>query len=149
MNSTFITSADDREAKIRAMELERRHRMRKRLCNEVETMLSHGESDGLMWTGTQTDLMEALHLAYIYGRMTNDDGELVNFSELVKMACNVLHVKEPRNPWAKVGRAGVRKGVRRSSLMKRYNALIDKDPKAQPLRQFVVRKQTTELVTVV
>jgi hypothetical protein len=36
--------------------------LRQRLCEEVEWVLSHDTCDELLWTGTLTDLMEALHM---------------------------------------------------------------------------------------
>jgi hypothetical protein len=137
MKNTLITLADGHEAEVRAMERERRNMLRQRLCEEVEWVLSHDACDELLWTGTLTDLMEALHMTYVYGRMTDEEGELLTFKAMVRMACGVLHVKEPRNPWAKVGRANTRKGVHRSTFMQRYGLIIDQKPAERPLRRYV------------
>lgn len=91
------------------------------LAEEVARLLmNHKEREGLHWKGTMTDLMEALHMTYETGRLTNDEGICVSFLSIVRYVCLLLHVNIPYNPYELAARGTRRKGRQMTSYLDRY-----------------------------
>ena len=90
------------------------------LAQEVMALLSHHENEGLHWTGTSIDLMEALHLAYETGLLEDDEGTCLPFTLIVGRACRLLHVPQPSNPYECASRGSRRKGRKMPSFIDRY-----------------------------
>ena len=90
------------------------------LAQEVLNLLTHREDEGLQWTGTNIDLMEALHLAYETGSLQDDEGICLTFTTIVCRACTLLHVSQPSNPYECASRGCRRKGRRMQSFLCRY-----------------------------
>ena len=91
-----------------------------RVADEVRQLLSHNEGEGLKWRGTNVDLMEALHVAYSTGILTDENGICLSFSHIVGRACSVLHMAVPSNPYETAARGRRRKGRLMSTYMDRY-----------------------------
>jgi hypothetical protein len=95
-----------------------------RLAEEVRSMLHQNERERLHWTGTTTDLMEALHVAFDTGLLTNDEGDPMSFMQIVRQACRILHHRMPGNPYDAAMRGTRRKGVLRHNYADRYCYLL-------------------------
>ena len=106
-----------------------RHEVESRLVDEVARLLSHEPEEGLGWQGSGIDLMEALHVVFATGMLEDDDGCMLQFRAIVRRACSVLHVREPRNPYELAAKASRRKGIRRSTFMRRYQLRLGRDDK--------------------
>lgn len=110
-----------------------RHQVESHLANEVARLLNRSDSEGLHWQGSVTDLMEALHVAYTTGIITTQEGLIAPFHDIVRQACQVLHIKEPHNPYECAARGSRRKCMRNSPYMSRYTRRLSDDPQAEPL----------------
>lgn len=95
-----------------------------RLAEEVRSLLKQDERERLHWTGTTTDLIEALHVASDTGLVTDDEGNPLSFMQIVKRACLILHHRVPGNPYDTAMRGHRRKGVLRHNYEDRYCYLV-------------------------
>ena len=95
-----------------------------KLASEIEQLLTHTEQEGLRWKGTRIDLMEALHLAYETGLLQDESGISMKFTTLVRLACQLLHVSPPSNPYECASRGRRRKGMLMNSYLERYLLLL-------------------------
>ncbi len=114
-----------------------RHEVESRLANEVECLLSHTNEEQLRWNGTRSDLMEALYVVFCTGLLEDDEGCQLHFSHIVSRACSLLHVVPPRNPYETAARARRRKGLNRSTFMRRYELRLCRQEKTPFLRQII------------
>ena len=100
--------------------------------------------------GSQTDLMEALHTAYLFGNLHNDQGQPCTFKEIVNHACRRLFAHPvPSNPTALASRGRYRKGVKRQSFFDRYCLLQSHGKGCRPLLQLVSKapeRHSTSLI---
>lgn len=112
-----------------------RHEVESRLAGEVASLLRREPREGLSWRGSSKDLMEALHAAFTTGMIADDgddgDGGTLPFRQMVRRACGVLHVSEPRNPYEAAARGERRKGLRRTPFIERYRRSLNR-PGATP-----------------
>lgn len=97
-----------------------RHEVEARLAGEVDSLLNRQPAEGLAWRGSSKDLMEALHTAFTTGMIADEGGGTLPFRQMVRRACGVLHVREPRNPYEAAARGERRKGLRSTPFMQRY-----------------------------
>ncbi len=104
-----------------------RHEVESKLVGEVARLLSHEPEEGLGWNGTGLDLMEALHVVFATGMLEDDEGCMLQYRSIVGRACRVLHVREPRNPYEVAAKAARRKGIRRTTFMRRYQLKLGRD----------------------
>lgn len=122
MNTMKNTMATERQKMRREAE--------QRLAAEVGELLQHNEQEGLHWSGTSIDLMEALHVAYATGELTDEMGICLSFSTIVRHACLVLHTPMPRNPYETASRGSRRKGRLMNTYMDRYQLRLSKGGRA-------------------
>ena len=119
-----------------------RHEVESRLAGEVASLLRRNPAEGLSWRGSSKDLMEALHAAFTTGMIADDgggDGDddgTLSFRQMVRRACGVLHVSEPRNPYEAAARAKRRKGLRRTPFIERYRRSLNR-PGATPFLDMI------------
>ncbi len=78
-----------------------------------------GGAEQLSWRGTKSDLLELLRVAYDSGEVMTADGVQMAFSEMVRRVFGVLHVSPVTNPYARLQRAEMRKGIRSVSMHQR------------------------------
>ena len=78
-----------------------------------------GGAEQLTWHGTKSDLLELLRVAYDSGEVMTADGVQMAFSEMVRRVFGVLHVSPVTNPYARLQRAEMRKGIRSVSMHQR------------------------------
>lgn len=90
--------------------------------------------EGLLWSGTMTDLVEAAHIVWLTGRFVGKDGRPMTFRELLTRACRVLHRRMPYNAHALLAQAARRKGVRSCSVLERYAELITRARLVNPFQ---------------
>ncbi|WP_052342211.1 hypothetical protein [Xylanibacter brevis] len=99
------------------------------LASEVAQILrNHSQDEQLHWKGSTVDLMEALHIAFLTNTLTNDEGQYMSFTAIVQSACEVLHVRMPRNPYKYAAQGRQRQGFRNRPYMDRYLFLLDNNP---------------------
>lgn len=116
---------------MRATEQQKRHReAQHRLSEEVRRVMNSSEHEGLHWTGTRVDLMEALHVAYLTGDLTDEWGIMMTFNSIVRRVCRVLHVQMPSNPYEMAARGSHRKGMQMNTYMERYTRLLEQTDEA-------------------
>ena len=111
-----------------------RHEVERQLVSEVGQLLAHQPDEGLTWDSSQSDLIEALHVAFTTGMLADAEGNMMPFRSLVGRAASVLHFRPPRNPYQVASRAARRKGVQRTSFMRRYQLLLSHDVELPFLR---------------
>lgn len=95
-----------------------------RMTEHFARLLRTPLQEGLLWSGTMTDLVESTHIVWLTGRFTAADGRPISFRELLARACRVLHRHMPSNAHAFLAQAARRKGVRSCSVLRRYAELI-------------------------
>jgi len=111
------------DEKQQAKERKLNRRIEQQMVAEMACLLGHGPEDGLQWTASATDLMEALHILYQSGTVRDTLCRPYPFAHLVRRACCVLHVKCPSQPRRLANKALLRKGVRNTSFMDRYRLM--------------------------
>ena len=107
--------------------------LEKQLASEVGELLKCNESDNLRWKGTQSDLIEALYVAFTTFSLHDDEGQGLSFIHIVRSVCNIVHMPIPRNPYELASRSRRRKGVRRLTYMERYAYKMMMQPDERPL----------------
>lgn len=110
------------------------------LADEVSMLLRRDEQEGLRWKGSRTDLMEALHVAYTTGNVTDDCGRCLTFTRIVSRACRVLHAPAPRNPYHRAARGRERKGILCRSYMERYLYMLRNGRNSRPLATDILQQ---------
>lgn len=108
----------------RTMRAQQEREARRRLTEEFVELLCLRPEDGAQWTGTLTDLMEVVHIAYEQGTVRGDDGRAGTFRGLARHICTVLNMTPPDNPRTYATRAAQRKGVREEPFIDRYTWLL-------------------------
>lgn len=99
------------------------------MAQEVEQLLKeHQEQEGLTWTGSKADLMEALYYAFESGCLHDDYGMLLTFADIVRRGCTLLHITPPSNPYLMANRGRQRKGMKRLNFLDRYLVMMEKQP---------------------
>lgn len=121
------------------MKTQQMREARERLTEEFIDMLRMSPDDGVKWTGTMRDLMEAAHVAYIYGTLCDAEGTACTFRALAARACSVLHVAMPRHPSAVAYQGEQRKGVRRRPFIERYAVQMFFSGVERPLSRMICR----------
>lgn len=117
---------------------------RGRLAEEFVALLRLSPDDGVHWTGSVRDLMEAAHVVYTDGTVCDGEGCVCTFRALAARACTVLHVTLPRNPSAVAYQGEQRKGVRRGPFIQRYAAQMFRMGIERPLERMVTGKHTSQ-----
>lgn len=105
-------------------EADRRAIVIDRMIVYTERLLRTPPSEGLRWTGTMTDLVEAAHEVWQTGRILGADGRPMAFRELLSRLCVILHRRMPSNAHALLCQTRLRKGVRSSPIVTRYEELL-------------------------
>ena len=131
----------DREAGTRAMKAQQREESAHSLVVEVCQLLNEPPGTDLTWTGSRSDLIEALHTAYLLGEVCDEHGHPYSFAAMVGHACKLLHCPVPRNPSAIAARARERKGVRQTNFFDRYCRMMRCDGDSTlPLHRMLRRR---------
>ena len=131
----------DREAGTQAMKSRQREESARSLVAEVCQLLNEPPGTELTWTGSRSDLMEALHTAYLLGEVCDEQGQPYSFAAMVSRACELLHCPVPHNPSAIAARARGRKGVRQTSFFERYCCMMRSESgPALPLHRMLRRR---------
>lgn len=102
----------------------RRRPIDEMLARDVEELISRDGDGEYEWRDTKSALVEACHLAWLTGRITDATGRKLGFGRIVALACRRLGLGAPRNPSAVVRQARMRKDVRLGSLRARYELLM-------------------------
>ena len=105
----------------------------KHLVAEVSTLLQTSPERVKAWRGTMLDLMEAVHEAYVTGKLLDERGNPQRFNAMVRQACLCIGRKPIRNGGSAAAAARRRKGLRALPFMTRYTYLLYKNPQATPL----------------
>lgn len=129
-HTTEYSDTLTREQRQRAMEL-----MASQFCE----LLGRSPRENLYWQESVTDLMDLSHEVYLSERLVDSHGRPYGFRRIVELACQVLHVVTPCNPYSMAFNARNRKGVRQMSFFSRYCWLMFKSHTPNPLRQMVKR----------
>lgn len=127
LNGTFVPTAGvpmTREQKMQG----RRH-----LVDALLQVYAQGQEKRLVWQGTRTDLVEALHLIYIYGDIRDEYGELEHFKRLVHHFFTLFDLKTPINPHALLRNAS----KRQVSFLDRYCWLLFEGREEKPLGKWM------------
>lgn len=94
------------------------------LTQDIQVLIFCTRDKEYEWRDTKSALVEACHLAWLTGRITDATGRKLGFGRIVAMACRRLGLCAPRNPSAVVRQARMRKDVRLGSLRARYELLM-------------------------
>lgn len=114
-----------------------RREAERQLASEVAILMNHTASDNLRWQGTTIDLMESLHVAFVYGIITNDDGVGLSFKRIVDQACLILHRRRPVNCYEVALRAARRKGFVQLPFLDRYHRRLLRSAGSRPFLSLV------------
>lgn len=125
------TQCEDNDMKNAARE--RKRQTEERLTADITGILNRAYGKRIYWTGSITDLMEAVYTAYMSGSIYDDRGQPCSFKHLVHEACHVLHVPEPVNPRSYIYRAQNRKGIRQEPFIHRYGRMLSGNAGGSPL----------------
>ncbi len=109
-----------------------------RMTEEVASLLKQNEKEQLHWRGTMTDLMEALHTAFLTQQLRDGMGQPYSFRALVSNACRLLHLRVPSNPYEYATRGKSRKGQVNISYMERYQYLLQVRGNMSPLWEEII-----------
>lgn len=116
--------------------------VRQRMVDDMLSLMRRRPDEGLSWASTKTDLIEMVHLLYISEVMRDRNNLPMTFKELVRRACAIVHVSEPRNPNQLVARARLRKGLRMLPLEERYDGLRIVHSEAECSKSYVCFHKT-------
>ena len=128
---------DSCEGDVLAMRKHEREESLLTLVNEVSTLMNTEETERLVWHGSFIDLMEALHTAYVFGNLHDEQGQPYMFKEIVSHVCRLFAHPVPHNPTAIASRGRYRKGVKQLSFFDRYCLLRHNDKGFRPLLHLV------------
>jgi hypothetical protein len=110
-----------------------RREAQEEMAREMRLLIEeHNEEEGLKWTGSRLDLMEALYYLFETGTLYDEYGMPSTFIELVRRACRLLHTPQPANPYEVVRRGLNRKGIRQRNLLDRYCYMKEKQHENRP-----------------
>ena len=98
----------------------------------VKDLVCMSESDGggaeqLSWHGTKSDLLELLRVAYDSGEVMTADGVQMAFLEMVRRVFGVFGMSLVTNPYARLQRAEMRKGIRSVSMQQRLEYIAENE----------------------
>lgn len=102
-------------------------------------LLTHTPDDNLRWKGTNTDLIEMIHVVYEAELVRDSNGCLASFTSLVRRVFSLMHIKVPANPHAYLNKAHCRKGIRQLPFAQRYAQMLLNNANLQPMETFVER----------
>ena len=94
-----------------------------RIVNDMEELLHHSPSEGLVWLSNRTDLMEMIYMLYEQESVRDADGKAMAFTALLRRFCAILHQTYPCNPYSYLRSASRRKGFKVMPLLQRYQGL--------------------------
>lgn len=118
---------------------EQRLHAREQMARQFAELLARSPMEKLYWQESVTDLIDLSHEVYMTEMLKDNEGRPFPFGGIVKRACAVLHVVEPRNPYSMAYNARNRKGVKQVSLFSRYCWLMYMRKSANPLNGMVKR----------
>lgn len=139
----YIDNITDRHRgeESKTMKTQQTREAREQLTREFVELLRLRPESGVRWTGSTRDLMEATHIVFVQGVVCNADGTTCTFRQLARQACEALHVRLPRYPYACVYQATQRKGVRTGSFIDRYARQLFMAGVEKPLATYVSRSR--------
>lgn len=91
-----------------------------RLIDDFKAIYFAPDDGNQTWKGSKADLYEMAYYAYINNVVCDDDGIPATFAQIVHRLCSRFHLTELANASSFARRAIMRKGVRRPSLLDRY-----------------------------
>ncbi len=127
----------DGQDDVQAMRKHEREESLLMLISEVSDLLNTADGERLVWHSTFVDLLEALHTAYIFGDLCDEEGQPCSFKEMVRRACRLFGRRVPHNPTAMATRAVNRKGVKQRSFFDRYCMIRRRNHGDRPLSALV------------
>lgn len=86
-----------------------------------------GGAEQLSWHGTKSDLLELLRVAYDSGEVMTADGVQMTFLEMVRRVFGVFGMSLVNNPYARLQRAEMRKGIRSVSMQQRLEYIAENE----------------------
>lgn len=98
---------------------ERMNIIREEITTVVERLMSSNNRGQYQLTGTKTDLIELLHVAYLESGLHEPDGRPARFSYIIDKAFHALDLSIPSNPSKAVTRANAKQGVKSVSAVDR------------------------------
>jgi len=89
------------------------------------------------WHGTRTELMEALHDAYLSGVFRRGDGRAASYKDIVAVFCRMFGLPRPRNPYARASRSRLKRGVKAEPFGTRFVAAMREGREKSFFRGFI------------
>jgi hypothetical protein len=102
------------------------------LTSEIAQLLSMQDNERLHWSGSITDIIEALYLAYETRMLCGGNGLPLTFTTMVRCATRLLQLPQLKNPFDTAARGRRRKGILSDNYLTRYRRLLD-EGKSSPL----------------
>ncbi len=120
-------------------EKERKMQARKHLIEAFTNLYLNRKEEKLCWNGTKTDLLEALHLIYIYGEIKDETGRLAKLTHLIQTYFGMFRLSCPGNPHALIRNAAMRKNKQQIAFLDRYCWQLFERKNENPLNLWVGR----------
>lgn len=118
---------------------EQRDNARQIMAQQLGQLLTRNPAENLYWMESKTDLMELVYDVYSSQAPIDSRGHIYSFSEMARMACSVLHVPMPKNPYAMAYNARGRKGIKKQPFFSRYCWLMFCRHSRNPLYEMITR----------
>lgn len=112
---------------------EQRIEGRTHLIRSFITLAEQQENVRYIWNGTRTDLLEALHLIYIYGELKDETGRLAKLTHLIQFYFAKFGLQCPNNPHALIRNAAMRKNKQQIAFLERYCWQLFEEKNEYPL----------------
>lgn len=133
----FVDVRPVRDTRSDAMKAQHEREARRHLANAMADVLTLPLTTHLRWLGSTRDLMEAVHITYLDGVLTDEEGRYCTFAYLAARACLLLDRPMPANHRATARRAEARKGIHQNTFIARYARRLCVDKIKQPLREMI------------
>lgn len=111
---------------------EKRRKVRQNITEKVEWMMTTEKR--IAWSGTKTDLIEVIHIAYLEGSILEPNGMMARFSYLLQIVFSKYDFTLPVNPRKVVTRIMNKKGIRSRTV---EDILMDTATPESVWREFI------------
>lgn len=133
----YLTTNAAMQPTTRPHEKEQKMQARKHLIDTFTALYLNGEKEKLRWNGTKTDLLEAIHLIYIYGEIKDETGRLARLTHLIRFYFGMFRLQCPNNPHALIRNAAMRKNKQQIAFLERYCWQLFEKKNENPLNVWV------------